>query len=196
MSIVHHPVTLWRRLEEAGLDTAQLLPVPDGWRVCGAAVFAYQGNSWYLEYGVQCDMAWRTRSAHVRGWAGESPVGHVIGVDHKRRWRWNGLDQPELSGCVDVDLGLTPATNTLPLRRLKLPVGATAAVSAAWLSFPDFVLRRLEQRYTRLSEDSYRYECDDPAFSTTLQVDPQSLVVSYPPLWSRIDPTQDGRPAP
>jgi hypothetical protein len=184
-------VVLWRRLEEAGLDTVQLLPVPDGWRVSGATVFVYQGQPWYLEYGVQCDMTWRTRSAHVRGWAGESPIGHVIAVDHKRRWRWNGVERPELFGCIDVDLGLTPATNTLPLRRLELAVGSTAGVSAAWLSFPEFTLQRLEQRYTRVSEDSYHYE-SETAFTTTIKVDPQSLVVSYPPFWARVEAAHDG----
>jgi len=36
----------------------------------------------------------------------------------------------------DVDLPWTPATNTLPLRPLQLPVGAAATVIAAWVRWP------------------------------------------------------------
>ena len=36
-----------------------------------------------------------------------------------------------LDGCPDVDFGWTPATNTVPIRRLGLEVGETASITAA-----------------------------------------------------------------
>jgi hypothetical protein len=38
-------------------------------------------------------------------------------------------------GCLDIDLGFSPSTNLLPIRRLTLAVGEAATVRAAWLPF-------------------------------------------------------------
>src|SRR5205814_2718699 len=53
-------------------------------------------------------------------------------------------------GCLDVDLGITPSTNTLPIRRLGLAVGQAKEVRAAWIVFPELEVRLLTQTYTRL----------------------------------------------
>jgi Putative glycolipid-binding len=50
---------------------------------------------------------------------------------------WSGKERPpEFRDCVDVDLGFTPATNTLPIRRLGLEVGEAAGLAVAWLNGP------------------------------------------------------------
>ena len=47
---------------------------------------------------------------------------------------WSGTERPpEYSDCVDVDLSFTPATNTLPIRRLGLDIGEEAEIHVAWL---------------------------------------------------------------
>jgi uncharacterized protein len=33
-------------------------------------------------------------------------------------WRSSGQEIAEVRGCLDADLSVTPATNTLPIRRL------------------------------------------------------------------------------
>jgi hypothetical protein len=57
-------------------------------------------------------------------------------------------------------------------------------VSAAWVRFPDFTLERLEQTYTRLTENSYRYESGGGKFRCDLKVDASGLVLDYPGLWT------------
>src|SRR5712664_99467 len=44
---------------------------------------------------------------------------------------------PHSANVCDIDLAVTPATNTLPIRRLNLEVGQSQEVTAAWLKFPD-----------------------------------------------------------
>ncbi len=51
-------------------------------------------------------------------------------------WLVNGAPCPNLGSCRDFDTGVTPATNTLPIRRLHLEVGASQELSAAWMRFP------------------------------------------------------------
>ena len=89
---------------------------------------------------------------------------------------WSGTERPpEYSDCVDVDLSFTPATNTLPIRRLGLEIGEEAEIPVVWLVWPELSVQRVLQRYTRLGEDRYRYTQDE--FEAELAVDRQGLVI-------------------
>jgi hypothetical protein len=95
----------------------------------------------------------------------------------------DGQAVAELKGCVDVDLGVTPSTNTLPIHRLELEVGASAEIVAAWIRFPELDIIPAAQRYTRLADRQYLYESN--TFSAELDVDDLGLVVTYPGIWER-----------
>lgn len=175
---------LWRRLDLPGHDHARLSPRDGGWLLSGTALFAHDGLPCRLDYRVLCDAAWRTESATVEGWAGSGPVRAHLAADAHRRWRLDGAEQPRVEGCVDVDLGFTPATNLLALRRLALPVGAAAEVRSAWLDFPGFAMEPLPQRYRRTGESTYAYESSGGAFTAELRVSPAGFVTHYPGLWT------------
>lgn len=93
----------------------------------------------------------------------------------------NGAEPlPNLRGCEDIDLNISPSTNTLPIRRLGLRIGESAEVSAAWIRFPECVVEPLPQRYTRLAERRYRYESLGSRWTGEFDVDEDGLVVDYP----------------
>jgi hypothetical protein len=99
------------------------------------------------------------------------------------RWRLNGADQMQVAGCADVDLGFTPATNLIPLRRLALNVGGKADAPAAWLRFPELGLERLEQHYRRVDLHRYAYQAPGVGYAGTLEVSEVGFVTTYPGLW-------------
>ena len=176
---------LWQRLDEAGHDSARLSLESSGWRIGGTAIFASDGRPCRLDYVVLCERDWSTRSARVHGWVGEQSIDVELTVDGSRTWRMNGIECPGVRGCIDVDLHFTPATNTLPIRRLDLPLGGEAAVRAAWLA-PDFSMKPLEQAYRRTGLQTYRYESDGGRFVAVLETNDDGLVVSYEGLWRRL----------
>jgi hypothetical protein len=153
------------------------------WRLSGTAVFAYQRQSCRLDYGILCDASWRTSSARVAGWVGSDPIAIEIAADPDGRWRCNGADAARVSGCVDLDLNFSPATNLLPIRRLALAVGQEAVVRAAWLRFPSFQLEPLEQLYRRTADRTYRYESGGGRFTADLEVDAAGFVLRYAGVW-------------
>ena len=55
-------------------------------------------------------------------------------------WWQNEVEQPQVAGCIDIDLNFSPSTNLLPIRRCNLAVGEAVAVNAAWLRFPGFLM--------------------------------------------------------
>lgn len=105
-----------------------------------------------------------------------------------QQWQVDEQEREDLTGCVDVDLSITPATNTLPIRRLRLAVGESAEVTAAWVRFPALSVEPLRQRYTRLAENRYRYESLESGFTAELTVDDQGLVTHYPGGWEMWTP--------
>jgi uncharacterized protein len=176
----------WRRLDVPGREAATVVRSPGGWRLRGAIRVEEDGVAASLRYRIDCDAAWRTRGARVAGRADGRAVGWALTSDGAGTWFAGGVTRPELAGAFDIDLGFTPATNMLPIRRLALAVGASARVRTAWLRFPELRLEPLEQRYTRLAERVYAYEADvdGTLFSARLDVDACGRVLLYEGLWA------------
>jgi hypothetical protein len=157
---------LWRCLQWPGHEFVRL----DGRNVSGHAVFAMKGDVCSLQYEIACNDAWETRRVSVQGWVGD----RSIEVD---------IDAADIAPCLDIDLNFSPSTNTLPIRRLNLRIGESARVTAAWLVFPSFLLEHLDQTYTRLSQNVYRYDNVESGFSAELRVNEEGLVLEYGDLW-------------
>ncbi|MEP7067165.1 MAG: putative glycolipid-binding domain-containing protein, partial [Gemmatimonadota bacterium] len=168
---------LWRRLDLPGHEAAEITQHRNRWNLAGTALFAYRGLGCRLDYEIECDMTWGARDVTVRGQIGETPVSLVLSRDVNNVWCANGVAQPAVQGCLDVDLGFSPSTNLLPIRRLKLAVGEHADVRAAWVRFPELTLEVLEQSYTRLTEFTYLYESSGGEFSRQLRVNADGFVV-------------------
>jgi hypothetical protein len=176
-------VILWRRLDLPGHEAAALRPIHDGWRLSGVAVLVESNRPCRLEYAITCDAEWQTLRCVVSGFVGAVPVALDLVRAVSGAWRSNGALVRELEGCDDVDLGFSPSTNLLPIRRLRLAVGASAPVRAAWVRFPELTTEVLEQTYTRLAPDRYLYESAGGTFRRELTVDATGLVLDYPGLW-------------
>jgi hypothetical protein len=173
---------LWKRLDQPGHDSATLAFESPHWRIAGTAIFARDRRPCRLDYVVVCDPAWNTVSARVSGWFGDDIIDVELTIDAARTWRMNGIECPAVKGCLDVDLHFTPATNTLPIRRLELPIGRESPVRAAWLS-PDFSMKPLEQLYRRTGQATYRYESNRGQFTAEIEVNDVGLVRYYEGLW-------------
>ena len=72
---------------------------------------------------------------------------------------------------------MQPSTNTLPIRRLRLGVGASKTIQAAWVRFPALTVEKARQTYTRLDEFTYRYASGD--FEAELVVDDDGVEGQY-----------------
>ena len=97
-----------------------------------------------------------------------------------------GIEDPtQLANAVDIDLGESPLTNTLPIRRLNLlgKLGTTSTVTVAWVLVPSLQVIAGEQTYTVLAEDRIRYASG--TFTADLTVDAQGYVTHYPGLADR-----------
>lgn len=166
-----------------GHEVAQLTELAAGWQLSGVAVLAHEGRPCRIEYDIHCDATWRTRRATIHGHVGGVPAHLDLTRDDDSAWTANGAPAPALLHCIDVDLGFSPSTNLLPLRRLELEIGDHSPVRAAWVRFPELSLAVLEQVYTRLGASSYRYESAGGTFHRELIVNADGFVLEYPDFW-------------
>jgi len=159
---------------------------PDGPQLRGEVVTLVDGNPVRITYLVACDSAWETQHVEVTWREGTAVRELRLDVDNEKRWWQHEREIESVRGCVDVDLGITPATNTLPIRRLTLREGEAGKVTAAWVLFPELTVEPLPQTYTRLGEDTYRYESNLRSFTAQIQVDDFGLVTWYEGGWERV----------
>jgi len=183
----------WRRVDVPGREEAEIEQSAEGWLLTGRLEAEEEGVSARLRYRIDVDPRWHTRSALIEGEANGRPVRFALTADGAGQWARDGAALPALAGALDVDLGFTPATNTLPIRRLSLAVGETAPVRSAWLRFPELRLEPLEQTYTREAEQVYRYlaQVDGEPFSAQLDTDAFGRVLRYEGLWEA-EPAEPG----
>lgn len=184
----------WRRLDVPGREEACASRSITGWRLTGELEVEDARVIARIRYAIECDLDWRTRSARVEGEVDGSPIRFTLAADGTGRWTEDGDPVPDLAGCLDLDLGFTPATNTLPIRRLDLAIGESAPVRSAWLRFPELRLEPLEQTYTREGERRFRYCAlvDGEPFIARLDIDAFGRVVRYEGLWEIEFATPDG----
>jgi hypothetical protein len=179
-------VVAWKNLLINGTDYCALWHTAEGWLLKGTVIGVLKDRRPMLaNYEVHCDDNWLTHRVQVERTIGNDRKALSLSVESRGLWRSSGQELPALRGCLDVDLAVTPATNTLPIRRLDLCIGKSESVIAAWIKFPDLEMQLLSQRYTRLAKNIYRYE-SDTGFSAEIVVDDLGLVSTYPGGWERI----------
>jgi uncharacterized protein len=177
---------VWQWLQGTGLERFEFLRAGDEWILRGSIITLADGAATEAGYELACNNLFHTRRAvvSVRNGSGERRVQIAF---ENGRWYENGRENLKVNGALDIDLGWSPSTNTLPIRRLKLAIGqASGEFHAAWIRFPELALEPLPQEYVRISERVYRYSSRAGAFTAELLVDEHGLVVEYEGLWQRV----------
>lgn len=174
---------LWRRLDTAGHDACRLTEEDGVFRLQGTALFRHEDQPACLSYRISCNSQWQTLAGSVRGWVGERELRIDVARESEGTWVLNDRRIGHLAGCVDLDLGFTPATNLFQLKRIALAVGQAADVPVAWLDVDTDSLELLHQRYERRSEHGYWYEASRFGYTALLKVNAAGFVTSYPGLW-------------
>ena len=107
-----------------------------GLSLVGTVLGAEDGTPVRIEYRVLADGAGMTTAVHVRDLRGFTQRTIALERTAKGAWSVDGGPARGLKGCADIDLGCSPSTNTLPIRRLRLAVGASKTIQVAWVRFP------------------------------------------------------------
>ena len=180
-------VILWQRLDEPGFEWCSVRPQGEGRMIEGVALVALEGVPWRVDYTIEVDEAGRTRRASIRAAGGDDP-GRIQALELEANgagtWRRNDAVIIDAPDCLDIDLGFSPVTNSLPIWRLGLQPGARREIRVAWVLFPSLEVVEGRQTYERLDEATWRYR--SAGFEADLKVGEDGLVDDYAGYWRTI----------
>jgi uncharacterized protein len=192
----------WIKHEPFGVECANVRLLRDRLMATGVAIA--KGPMLYrLDYRLETAAGFVTSRLEVQssgeGWERSLELTRDRGGWRVSRFSAGEVDLPEprgdpasFSDALDCDLGLSPLTNLLPLRRLDLlsSGGAAVEITTAWVSVPDLTVQADGQRYSLVSSDPdqhvVRYEATDGAFAADITVDRDGLVLDYPGIGRRL----------
>ena len=178
----------WRRiLDNNSLEYAAARPLPIGIELTGSIVALHNNTPLEARYRIQCDKEWRTRAVSIEQHFGLDRSTLALTADETGAWT-SDRTAPigGLAGCLDVDLELSPITNSLPINRMNLAIGRVEEIAVAWIRFPSLEIVHARQSYERLSERTYRYRSLASGFTADIEVDETGLTVLYEGIWERI----------
>lgn len=183
-------IVQWCDWEGNGLDHCSFTQPRESSILEGVVIGTREGH-YGAHYFVRTDASFRTREVRVDYVGG--PRLH-LSADGEGHWHDLIRDEPipSLAGCLDVDIGVTPATNTLAIKRLKLQEQASQAIAVAYIPLPaqitgDFLPQVAQQRYSCLAlNQRYRYEGIFRGFTAELDVDKHGLVLDYHETFRRV----------
>jgi hypothetical protein len=177
---------IWRRhLDDRSFEECVVTVAPDGVCIAGLVIAAQDGAPLVVRYEIGCDQAWSARSVTIEQRLGDVP--RRLALERAGDgWLVDGAHDVRLDGCLEPDLGLTPSTNALAVRRLGLAIGQAAEIRCAWVKFPALSVEPSRQRYERLGDRDYRYTNVASGFTALVAVDGLALPVGYESIWTRI----------
>lgn len=176
---------LWTGREYHSLENCLVNTAGMGSVIASTIIGYYEGKICKTEYFIKTNENWEVIFFKINSRHSNQDQEIILEGDGKGNWTSNGEKADEFNGCIDIDIPLTPFTNTLPIRRLNLSPGGTGEIRVIYCDLLEQQVKPVRQRYTCLSNTQYHYENVPNDFEATIRVDDLGLVVDYPQLFVR-----------
>lgn len=180
----------WKRFDERGEERCGFACHEGSCGTEGVGAVAINGSGFVFQYRIETDEGWRVRRAGIVTRLGADEFTAMIERNDEGAWTIGGVRTPRYDRCEDIDLGFSPSTNTLTLKRLALVVGETRTTRAILVTEPELMLSMVKQSYHRIDEQRYEYRVGD--FSVVITVDEDGLVVDYPGMFKALQDSPVG----
>lgn len=175
----------WSGREYYSLENCLADITPDGLMVNSTIVGYYEEKIYRVEYTIKTNELWQTIYLEINSRHDNKTQRFKFNGDGEGNWICDGKPADQFNGCIDVDIPLTPFTNTLPIRRLSLSNDESQEIKVIYFDILEQSVKAVRQKYTRLSDSAYHYENVPNDFEATIQVDNEGFVVDYPSLFVR-----------
>ncbi|MFL9483500.1 putative glycolipid-binding domain-containing protein [Chitinophagaceae bacterium LWZ2-11] len=179
---------VWKNLYANTMEIISVNP-GDFISVDGAIVGEFKGEPINVQYHLEIDNDWTVQNVaiHIEG---DSPFQFIFEKNEEGNWSdKNGRILPALNDCIDIDISLTPFTNTLPIKRLRLTENESKEITVLYLNLLTREYSPIKQRYTNIDGKFYKYENLSSDYTAILEIDEAGYVVNYPGIWQRVYPS-------
>ncbi len=169
----------WQTWDADGDETVSLRWENEGWTAMGDV-----GRE-AVSYVLRLSPTWQTRQFLLFRDSDEPDLW--LGTDGSGRWgEMNGAHRPDLDGCTDIDLHVTPFTDSIPIRRLRLDPGDGVELTVAVVDVETLGVVPVRQRYEHLDSRRWRKVHAKTGIATEFLVDEFGLAHDQPDLFRRL----------
>lgn len=176
---------LWTGREYYSLENCLVKSDKAGISVDSMIVGFYEDALYRVGYKIKMTPKWETLSFELITQVYDEQKVQRFESNGAGKWTSEGKPYPNFDGCIDIDIPITPFTNSLPIRRLELSIGETKEIQVAYLDILGKKFSPVRQKYHRLFGRQYKYENVPNDFEAVITVDQDCFVVDYPGLFMR-----------
>lgn len=142
-----------------------------------------------VQYVLRLNASWRVQQFMLFRDLDEPDLW--LATDGAGRWgEVNGAHRVDLDGCTDIDIALTPLTDSIVIRRLPLEVGHAAEMTVALVDVETLGVTKESKRYSRLAPDRWLVEwasrADATAAAGEMHVDEHGFALDVPGQYRRL----------
>jgi uncharacterized protein len=177
--------TLWTGREYYSLENCLVTVSESGAVINSTIIGKYEEKIYQVDYTIKTNQLWQTLLLDLRYRHSDFKEHLLLECDGKGNWQMNGREAGQFNGCTEVDIPLTPFTNTLPIRRLNLSDGQSQEIQVVYCDVLEQQIQPVRQLYSCLSSKLYHYENIPNDFEADIIIDEHGLVVDYPALFIR-----------
>lgn len=176
---------LWTGRGYYSLENCLVNTTEEGSVITSTIIGYYEERIYIVDYQITTNHRWETLSVEINARHSNQIESIKLASDGKGNWTSHGKPAGHLKGCIDVDISLTPLTNTLAINRLRLAVNEGKKIHVVYFDLLSNQIKPVHQKYIKLSDSEYKYENVPNDFEAKIQVDDAGFVVDYPMLFVR-----------
>lgn len=177
---------LWQGVEYHSLEHCIIVETEEGYKVDSTIIGHYEGLIYKTTYKIRIGADWTTRSFELSSLHGNKRWSLMGARRPSGSWAINSELLNSYENCYDIDISLTPFTNTLPINRLQLSPQQTQQVNVLHIDVLSNSHKRAVQQYSCRKPMEYKFENVPNDFEAVLTVDEYGFVEKYPQLFDRL----------
>jgi hypothetical protein len=109
---------LWTGREYYSLENCLISNTAFGKEITSTIIGEYKEKIYLVEYCIRTNQNWETIFFEVSSRHSDHTKNIYFESDGKGNWTHDGAPLTQFQGCIDIDISLTPLTNSLPINRL------------------------------------------------------------------------------
>lgn len=177
---------VWKALHYETMEYCDVEITDTDIRIDGTVVGVAEDMSVAITYDIITDSQWQVASLEMMIEKAGEPMWISLQRESGKPWTQSGHEREDWEDCTDIDISLTPFTNSLPIRRLDLPLNEREEITVLYIDVLEGEIGPVTQWYTRLSENKYLFE-NDKGFKAEITVDDEGLVTAYEGLYKKLN---------
>jgi len=179
-------IVVWQGISDKTLEVLKWHYVKNNIEVQSVINGNAEGISVLINYKAVINAAWEISYVEIRSVLGEKETFNTLKKEDGKWFKNNELS-PEFSDCTDIDITLTPFTNSLPVNRLSLKMNEEKLINVVYVNIMEKEIAPAQQRYKKLSDTTYRFQTVPNDFEAIITFDDTGFVTDYPGLFQRAE---------